>query len=323
MHLHGYQVYLGASDCTQNVTFDVYGASTINTPGGGGSFQASFHLLPATAQGSLTWQTTINGVGMSGYALFSIAGLSCSTDAQGRLSLSIPATSSTMTYMDDGGSREQGTFSTTGVSFVNANPGGTTVPAVPVSFDADFTPGAPPPPPPTTTSPPPSTEQTTTIATTTAEITTTVVSTTSQTTTVATTTAEPPAPKPALVLPDRTRTPGVTNPAVTQATIKKTICASGWVATIRPPVSYTIALKLKQMKQYGEKGKPSAYEEDHLIPLELGGAPRNPKNLWPEPHSQSTHSDPLKTALKHKVCAGKLTLAAARTQIVVYKRKHG
>jgi hypothetical protein len=77
------------------------------------------------------------------------------------------------------------------------------------------------------------------------------------------------------------------------------------------------------MKQYGESGSPSSYEEDHLIPLELGGAPRNPKNLWPEPRSESRHSDPLETTLKRKVCAGTLSLAAARRGIIAYKRTNG
>jgi len=25
------------------------------------------------------------------------------------------------------------------------------------------------------------------------------------------------------------------------------------------------------------------YEEDHLVPLEVGGNPHDPRNLWPEP----------------------------------------
>ncbi|HST13559.1 MAG TPA: hypothetical protein VLJ44_01765 [Gaiellaceae bacterium] len=128
---------------------------------------------------------------------------------------------------------------------------------------------------------------------------------------------------PTLTLPNQTRTPGVTNAAVTQRTINKTICVSGWTTKVRPTVSFTDSLKLKQMKQYGEKGKPTAYEEDHLIPLELGGAPRNPKNLGPEPRSEPKHSDPLETQLKRKVCAGALPLAAARQQILTFKRKHG
>jgi hypothetical protein len=54
---------------------------------------------------------------------------------------------------------------------------------------------------------------------------------------------------------------------------------------------------------YGETGSPADYEEDHFIPLELGGAPRNAKNLWPEPPSQSSLSDPLETKLKRQVGA--------------------
>jgi hypothetical protein len=126
-----------------------------------------------------------------------------------------------------------------------------------------------------------------------------------------------------LILPKRSLTPGATNPAVKQSTIAMTICVSGWTKTIRPAVSYTNKLKLTQMQQYHEAGSPTAYEEDHFIPLELGGAPRNPKNLWPEPHSQSKTTDPLETSLKHKVCDHVLTLAAARKQIVTFKRTNG
>jgi uncharacterized protein DUF11 len=126
-----------------------------------------------------------------------------------------------------------------------------------------------------------------------------------------------------LVLPKQSITPGVVNPAVRQATIRSTVCVANWTKKIRPPASYTDVLKLKQMKKYGETGSPAGFEEDQLIPLQLGGAPRNPKNLWPEPRSQSHHSDPLETALKRKVCHGTLTLAAARTQILAYKRSKG
>jgi hypothetical protein len=136
-------------------------------------------------------------------------------------------------------------------------------------------------------------------------------------------TAEVSPPPTRLTLPNRRRTPGVANPAVTQKTIKTTICVANWTKKIRPPVSYTNKLKLKQMTQYDEEGSPTAYEEDYLIPLELGGAARNPKNLWPEPRSQSKHSDPLETSVRRKVCAGKLTLAAGRKQILAYKRTHG
>jgi hypothetical protein len=126
-----------------------------------------------------------------------------------------------------------------------------------------------------------------------------------------------------LVLPDPAITPGALNPMVRQATIRKTICKSGWTRTIRPPVAYTNALKMQQQVLYEETGPPSEYEEDHFIPLELGGAPKNPKNLWPEPHSQSRKSDPLETKLKHQVCKGITTLKKARAAIRRFKTTRG
>ena len=133
----------------------------------------------------------------------------------------------------------------------------------------------------------------------------------------------PSAAAPALVLPNTAMTPGALNPRVRQSTIKKTICKRGWTRMIRPSVRYTNALKLRQMILYRESGSPSDYEEDHFIPLELGGAPRNPRNLWPEPHNQSSMSDPLETKLKRQVCRGTLTLAAARAAVRTFKDRRG
>lgn len=86
-------------------------------------------------------------------------------------------------------------------------------------------------------------------------------------------------------LPNHTLTPGALNPAVTQATILKTICVSGWTTTVRPSSSYTTRLKRTQLAAYGYHDRSLAdYEEDHLVSLELGGSPASTKNLWPEPH---------------------------------------
>ena len=146
---------------------------------------------------------------------------------------------------------------------------------------------------------------------------------TDTTTSVTSSTTTTTIPGPQLVLPDRAITPGALNPNVRQATIGKTICKSGWTKTIRPPVSYTNALKLQQMILYEERGSPSSYEEDHFIPLELGGAPKNPANLWPEPHSQSSKSDPLETKLKRQVCKGMTTLRKAQAAIRRFKTTRG
>jgi hypothetical protein len=114
------------------------------------------------------------------------------------------------------------------------------------------------------------------------------------------------------ILADPVRTPGVLNPAVTQATIRSTICRRGWTATIRPPVSYTNALKVRQMKEYGEKGPLSEYQEDHLVSLELGGHPTDPRNLWPEPYPRAREVDSIENDLNAEVCDGSLALSQAQ-----------
>ena len=118
-------------------------------------------------------------------------------------------------------------------------------------------------------------------------------------------------------IPDYRPPVGALNPVVTQATIKQTICVSGWTATIRPTSAYTTKLKAKQMKARHLPGRPADYEEDHFIPLELGGAPTNPANLWPQPWPAARTKDHLETSLKSMVCAGTTTLAAARRAVTV------
>jgi hypothetical protein len=106
-------------------------------------------------------------------------------------------------------------------------------------------------------------------------------------------------------------TPGAANPEVTQRNIQDTICSRRWsTKLIRPPAGYTSRLKRKQLREYGDTvhqaraelinpntGKVeitrcvphsdnmACYEEDHLIPLEDGGDPTDPRNLWPEPYN--------------------------------------
>ena len=58
------------------------------------------------------------------------------------------------------------------------------------------------------------------------------------------------------------------------------------------------------------------YEEDHLILLELGGSPIDPRNLRPEPNDVaggwgSFTKDRLENALRERVCEHRITLARA------------
>ena len=125
------------------------------------------------------------------------------------------------------------------------------------------------------------------------------------------------------VVADPARTPGVLNPDVTQATIATTICVRGWTRSVRPPTEYTTALKLRQMRAYGETGPPSAFQEDHLISLELGGHPTDPRNLWPEPYPRAAHVDGIENDLNAQVCGGSLTLAQAQVRESELKHARG
>ena len=126
-----------------------------------------------------------------------------------------------------------------------------------------------------------------------------------------------------LLRADPNRTPGVVNPDVTQANIGRTICVRGWTRTIRPATSYTAELKLRQMREYGVAGSPPDYQEDHLISLELGGHPTDPRNLWPEPIERARKVDELENALNEKVCSGELSLAEAQRKESAVKHHDG
>lgn len=116
-------------------------------------------------------------------------------------------------------------------------------------------------------------------------------------------------------LPDAACTPGATDPTVTQANIATTICVPGYTKTVRPPVSYTEPLKRELMARYGATDPASAFELDHLISLELGGAPRDPHNLWPEPGSSPNRKDSVEGRLHDQVCSGRMALADAQRAI--------
>jgi hypothetical protein len=118
-------------------------------------------------------------------------------------------------------------------------------------------------------------------------------------------------------------TPGVLNPDVTQATIRFTICEPGWTRTVRPPVSYTNALKTKGLAQYRLRGPPSAFQEDHLISLELGGNPTDSRNLWPEPYPRASEVDQIENQLNHLVCTGSITLAEGQRRESALKHASG
>jgi hypothetical protein len=125
-------------------------------------------------------------------------------------------------------------------------------------------------------------------------------------------------------LPDPKCTPGALSPAVTQADIASTICRKGgYTGGIRPPASVTDAEKRKNAASYGYTGQLHDSEYDHLISLELGGDPNDPRNLWVEPPfpghqtgaGPNNPKDAVETRLHTAVCSGQVTLAQAQEAI--------
>lgn len=119
-------------------------------------------------------------------------------------------------------------------------------------------------------------------------------------------------------LPDAHCSPGATNSAVTQADINSTICRHGWTKTIRPPESVTGPEKRAMLHAYDATGASRSYELDHLISLELGGAPNSYANYWPEPNYPTREGfylnpkDRLENKLNDLVCSKKMPLPEAQ-----------
>ena len=87
-------------------------------------------------------------------------------------------------------------------------------------------------------------------------------------------------------------------------------------------MNYTNRLKIEQIQEYADADtNPRDYEEDHLIPLEIGGNPTDPRNLWPEPYHTSIpdggarFKDKVENYLHKQVCAGNLSLDQAQAEI--------
>ena len=120
-------------------------------------------------------------------------------------------------------------------------------------------------------------------------------------------------------LPDRKLTLGTVNTAISEQQYRAQCHTKNWTRPYRPAVSFTNALKKLQMKRYGYPLADIAdYEEDHLVPLCLAGAPQDPANLWPQPRFgtwSADRKDQLETKLCRLACEGEVPLAEAQREI--------
>lgn len=119
-------------------------------------------------------------------------------------------------------------------------------------------------------------------------------------------------------VPDRDLTPGVIRSDVND------VCAVKWGLDAR---HVTPAMKRQVFESYGIKCKPlwpnakqrcAAYEIDHFVSRELGGAD-DVRNLWPQSFTgrwNARMKDRLENRLHKEVCAGAITLQQAQDEII-------
>lgn len=130
-------------------------------------------------------------------------------------------------------------------------------------------------------------------------------------------TRQPSGPSSLFVLPNRRLTPGA-------------VATHSLAVICRTPTSsrrqVSDATKAQVYARYGLPVEHGAWEIDHLIPLELGGAVNDPRNLWAEPGATpgghgSYDKDTVENHLNALVCNGKTTLAAAQHTMATDWRK--
>lgn len=125
-------------------------------------------------------------------------------------------------------------------------------------------------------------------------------------------------------------TPGAINESLLETQFLAQCHFKGWTRLYRPAVSYTNGLKRIQMARYGYPlVDKHDFEEDHLIPLCLGGPPQDPRNLWPEPRFgewTAQKKDRLESKLCRLACDGRVPLKQAQHDIaadwIAAYRKH-
>lgn len=108
--------------------------------------------------------------------------------------------------------------------------------------------------------------------------------------------------------------------SVTQDNIKTTVCVPGYSAKVRPSYSYTHRIKLAKLKVAGISEYDAAlYELDHIIPLSLGGSPKDLKNLQIQFWTAAKKKDTKESAYHKLVCSETITLKEAQDYFFLYK----
>lgn len=114
------------------------------------------------------------------------------------------------------------------------------------------------------------------------------------------------------------QTPGAIDPAITQAMIDTTVCRPGYAGRARPALGISAPFKRRLMNLQYPGQRMADYELDHLIPISIGGAPFDRRNLWLQPRrgrANAADKNKLAYVLWRLVCEHRLPLRTAQQAI--------
>ena len=107
-------------------------------------------------------------------------------------------------------------------------------------------------------------------------------------------------------------------PGAARSTDPRVVCIRGYSRTVRPRYDYAWRrFRVSVFRAYGiPHERWRLYTIDHLVPLAIGGAPEDLRNVWPEPKVEAKEKDEVEDALLSAACyRHTLTLQAAQAEI--------
>jgi hypothetical protein len=112
--------------------------------------------------------------------------------------------------------------------------------------------------------------------------------------------------------------PAPSTPGAIVSSDPATVCVPGYSRTVRP--AYDYAWRMFRVSVFRAYGIPHErwrdFTLDHAVPLSLGGAPEDLRNVWPEPKAEAKRKDEVEDALLAAACyRHTMTLAAAQAAI--------
>jgi len=107
------------------------------------------------------------------------------------------------------------------------------------------------------------------------------------------------------------------DPSVTQGNIQSTICAKGRTKTMRPMWPVIVRIKREKQRVAADplEVDHSRFELNHPIPLALGGAAADPRNLALKPWVEAREKEAIEACLSVAVCIGRISLREAQQAI--------